>query len=182
MKAVAYMDSLRHQRMTAQYSVGANKPFFGLLPESISHEGYSAKPMHSYWDDFFALRGFKDAAFIAKELGKPEATAYAAMRNSFRANLFESIRQVVIARKIDFIPGSVELADFDPTSTTIAVSPGGEAGRLPGPLRCLSALSGRPSRRRQCDAVATVRHRERARRTRVVGDVRLRGVRVGTTN
>jgi hypothetical protein len=28
----------------------------------------------------------------------------------------------------------VELADFDPTSTTIAVSPGGEAGRLPGPL------------------------------------------------
>ena len=28
----------------------------------------------------------------------------------------------------------MELADFDPTSTTIAVSPGGEAGRLPGPL------------------------------------------------
>jgi hypothetical protein len=133
-KAVAYMDSLRHERMTPQYSVGANKPFYGLLPQSISHEGYSAKPMHSYWDDFFALRGFKDAAFIAKELGKPEAAPFAAMRNSFRANLFESIRQVVIARKIDFIPGSVELADFDPTSTTIAVSPGGEAGRLPGPL------------------------------------------------
>jgi hypothetical protein len=41
---------------------------------------------------------------------------------------------VVILRKIDYIPGSVELADFDATSTTIAVSPGGEAGRLPGPL------------------------------------------------
>ncbi|PYO78649.1 MAG: coagulation factor 5/8 type domain-containing protein [Gemmatimonadetes bacterium] len=133
-KAVAYMDSLRHQRMTAQYTVGANKPFFGLLPESISHEGYSAKPVHSYWDDFFALRGFKDAAFIAKELGKPEANDFAQMRNSFRGNLFESIRQVVITRKIDYIPGSVELADFDPTSTTIAVTPGGEAGRLPGPL------------------------------------------------
>ncbi|MGZ3374711.1 MAG: discoidin domain-containing protein [Gemmatimonadaceae bacterium] len=133
-KAVAYMDSLRHERMTSEYTVGANKPFYGLLPQSISHEGYSAKPMHSYWDDFFALRGFKDAAFIAKELDKPEAAPFAAMRNSFRANLFESIRQVVIARRIDFIPGSVELADFDPTSTTIAVSPGGEAGRLPGPL------------------------------------------------
>jgi len=133
-KAVAYMDSLRHERMTEQYTVGANKPFFGLLPQSISHEGYSAKPMHSYWDDFFALRGFKDAAFIAKELGKPEANDFAQMRNSFRGNLFESIRQVVIARRIDYIPGSVELADFDPTSTTIAVSPGGEAGRLPGPL------------------------------------------------
>jgi hypothetical protein len=133
-KAVAYMDSLRHERMTEQYTVGANKPFYGLLPQSISHEGYSAKPMHSYWDDFFALRGFKDAAFIAKELGKPEAAQFAQIRNSFRSSLFESIRQVVIARKIDYIPGSVELADFDPTSTTIAVTPGGEAGRLPGPL------------------------------------------------
>jgi hypothetical protein len=133
-KAVAYMDSLRHERMTEAYTVGANKPFYGLLPQSISHEGYSAKPMHSYWDDFFALRGFKDAAFIAKELDKPQAGSFAQIRNSFRSNLFESIRQVVIARRIDYIPGSVELADFDPTSTTIAVSPGGEAGRLPGPL------------------------------------------------
>ena len=133
-KAVAYMDSLRHERMTEQYTIGANKPFYGLLPQSISHEGYSAKPMHSYWDDFFALRGFKDAAFIAKELAKPEAGKFAEIRNNFRYNLFESIKQVVITRRIDYIPGSVELADFDPTSTTIAVSPVGEAGRLPGPL------------------------------------------------
>jgi hypothetical protein len=133
-KAVAYMDSLRHERMTERFTIGANKAFYGLLPESISHEGYSAKPMHSYWDDFFALRGFKDAAFIAKELDKPEAGSYAQIRNSFRSNLFESIRQVVITRRIDYIPGSVELADFDATSTTIAVSPVGEAGRLPGPL------------------------------------------------
>ena len=133
-KAVAYMDSLRHERMTEQYAAAANRAFYGLLPQSISHEGYSAKPVHSYWDDFFALRGFKDAAFMAKELGKPEADDYARIRNSFRSNLLESIRQVVITRKIDYIPGSVELADFDPTSTTIAVSPGGEAGRLPGPL------------------------------------------------
>jgi hypothetical protein len=133
-KAVAYMDSLRHERMTPQFTVGANKPFYGLLPQSISHEGYSAKPEHSYWDDFFALRGFKDAAFIARELGKPEAATFAQIRNSFRANFYESIRQVVITRHIDYIPGSVELADFDATSTTIAVSPVGEAGRLPGPL------------------------------------------------
>jgi hypothetical protein len=133
-KATAFMDSLRHERMTETYHTGTFTPFYGLLPQSISHEGYSAKPMHSYWDDFFALKGFKDATFIAKELGKPEADHFAQIRNSFRANLFESIRQVVIARRIDYIPGSVELADFDPTSTTIAVSPGGEAGRLPGPL------------------------------------------------
>jgi hypothetical protein len=35
--------------------------------------------------------------------------------------------------RIDFIPGSADLGDFDATSTTIAVSPGGELGRLPAP-------------------------------------------------
>ena len=43
--------------------------FFGLLPESISHEGYSKQPVHSYWDDLFALRGLRDAAWLAGELG-----------------------------------------------------------------------------------------------------------------
>ncbi|HEU4748678.1 MAG TPA: hypothetical protein VFS56_09270, partial [Gemmatimonadaceae bacterium] len=129
-KTVAYMDSLRQSRMTPQYEVGANRAFYGLMPQSISHEGYSAKPMHSYWDDFFALRGFKDAAFIARVLEKPEADAYAGMTASFRGNFRESISQVLMQRRIDFIPGSVELADFDATSTTVAVSPVGEAARF----------------------------------------------------
>ncbi len=130
-KVVSYMDSLRKSRMTAQYEeAGPNRAFYGLMPQSISHEGYSAKPMHSYWDDFFALRGFKDAAFIARVLEKPEAEAYSGMTQSFRGNFRESIRQVMMTRRIDFIPGSVELADFDATSTTVAVSPGGEASRF----------------------------------------------------
>ena len=33
----------------------------GLLPISVSHEGYLAQPVHSYWDDFWALRGLRDA-------------------------------------------------------------------------------------------------------------------------
>ena len=32
---------------------------------------------------------------------------------------------------IDFLPGSVELGDFDPTSSAIALDPGGEGARLP---------------------------------------------------
>ncbi len=131
--AVAYMDSLRHSRMTEQFKVEPYRAFYGLLPQSISHEGYSAKPMHSYWDDIFALRGFKDAAFIARVLDKPEAASFATMRNGFRQDLYESIRQTLINHHIDFIPGSVELGDLDATSTTIAVSPGGELGRIPGP-------------------------------------------------
>lgn len=133
-KAVSYMDSLRQSRMTEKYRTGDDRAFYGLMPESISHEGYSAKPMHSYWDDFFALRGFKDAAFIARELRRPESADYARLRDGFRDDFYASIRFVTAKHGIDFIPGSAELADFDATSTTVAVSPGGEAHRLPGDL------------------------------------------------
>jgi F5/8 type C domain-containing protein/alpha-L-rhamnosidase-like protein len=133
-KAVSYMDSLRQSRMTERYRTGDDRAFYGLMPESISHEGYSVKPMHSYWDDFFALRGFKDAAFIARELRRPESAEYARLRDTFRDDFYASIRFVAARHGIDFIPGSAELADFDATSTTVAVSPGGEAHRLPADL------------------------------------------------
>ncbi|MGK2934061.1 MAG: discoidin domain-containing protein, partial [Gemmatimonadaceae bacterium] len=133
-KAVSYMDSLRQSRMTEPYRSGDNRAFYGLMPESISHEGYSAKPMHSYWDDFFALRGFKDAVFIARELGREESAVYERLRDDFREDFYASIRFVTRKHGIDFIPGSAELADFDATSTTVGVSPGGEAHRLPADL------------------------------------------------
>src|SRR6185295_8079541 len=114
-KAVAYMDSLRHLRMTEQYTVGANKAFYGLLPESISHEGYSAKPVHSYWDDFFALKGLEDAGW----------------KTTMRENLAASIRRTIAKKKIDYIPGAAELGDFDPSATAIAISPLGLSSLLP---------------------------------------------------
>jgi hypothetical protein len=103
----------------------------GIVPASISHEGYSAKPMHSYWDDFFILRGLKDAAFLARELGRPEAPFYETLRDQFRRDLIVSIDAAMKAHNIDYIPGSVELGDFDATSTTVAVSPVDEAASLP---------------------------------------------------
>jgi hypothetical protein len=126
--AISYMDSLRHSRMTREFQTGDKKVFYGLLPQSISHEGYSAKPMHSYWDDFFALRGYKDAAEIARILGKPEAARYAAERDTFQVDLHASIALAMKNHKIDYVPGAAELGDFDATSTTIAVNPAGELG------------------------------------------------------
>ncbi len=131
-KTVRYIDSLRHERMTAKYEGTA---FYGLVPESISHEGYSAKPMHSYWDDFFILRGLKDAAFLANELGKSDAATYAAIRDDFEQDLLASIDRSMAEHKIDYIPGSAELGDFDATSATIAVSPVDEQEKLPALLR-----------------------------------------------
>jgi hypothetical protein len=131
-KAAGYLDSLRRTHRTAEYATREQRLYFGLLPPSISHEGYSAKPMHSYWDDFFALRGFKDAAAMASVLGRSEeAERFAAMGEEFAHDLYASIKAAMQRHRIDFIPGAADLGDFDATSTTIAVSPGGELSRLP---------------------------------------------------
>ncbi|MDB6086243.1 MAG: hypothetical protein JWN43_4124 [Gammaproteobacteria bacterium] len=94
----------------------------GLLPISVSHEGYLAQPVHSYWDDFWALRGLRDAAALAHAFGRPEAAhRWEAMAVRFAASLFASIEATRARRNLDFIPGSVEWADFDPTATANAI-------------------------------------------------------------
>jgi alpha-L-rhamnosidase-like protein len=123
-RGVAYLDSLRHERSTDAYRTPENIKYFGILPPSISHEGYSAKPMHSYWDDFFALRGFKDAAFLATELGHTEdAKRFGEIRDAFTKDFAASILASMKDHGIDYIPGCADLGDFDATSTTIALSP-----------------------------------------------------------
>ncbi|HQN06539.1 MAG TPA: discoidin domain-containing protein [Thermoanaerobaculia bacterium] len=130
--AVSYIDALRQKRRTPEYETNEKRVFYGLLPESISHEGYSAKPMHSYWDGFFGLRGLKDAVFLATFLGKDEeAKAFAEIRDELAADLHASIRLVMERHGIDYVPGCAELGDFDATSTTVALSPGGAEARLP---------------------------------------------------
>jgi hypothetical protein len=99
-------------------------PFEGLVTESISHEGYSAKPVHSYWDDLFALRGLDDAAYLAGKLHLEERQrALAEQAATFRRNFEASIRRTIAEHPIDFVPGSAELGDFDATSTAIGISP-----------------------------------------------------------
>jgi len=128
-RVVTFIESLRAQRMTKQYE---GTEFYGLVPESISHEGYSAKPMHSYWDDFFILRGLNDAAFLARAMNDDaRATHYAQLANDFRKTLTASIALSMRKHNIDFIPGSADLGDFDATSTTVAISPIDEEAALP---------------------------------------------------
>ncbi|MCD9098712.1 discoidin domain-containing protein [Luteimonas fraxinea] len=132
--AYTYMEELRASERTEE-NRKLNAAFYGMMPASISHEGYSAKPMHSYWDNFWALRGYKDAVEIAEALGKPDdAKRMAVARDEFRVDLDASLRKAAEQHGIDFLPGAAELGDFDATSTTIALAPGGEQGRLPEPL------------------------------------------------
>ena len=94
----------------------------GLLPISVSHEGYLAQPVHSYWDDFWALRGLRDAVDLAEAAGHPTSVQrWRALCTRFEASVFASIEVTRAQRKLDFIPGSIEWADFDPTATANAI-------------------------------------------------------------
>ncbi len=127
--AAGHMDGLRG-------STAADPPMVrGLLTPSISHEGYSSKPAYSYWDDFWGLLGYQDAVFIAGALNEPGPLArLTGARDDLRRDLYASLTASVRAHGIDYIPGAADLGDFDPTSTTIALSPGGQGETLPKAL------------------------------------------------
>jgi hypothetical protein len=95
----------------------------GLLPVSVSHEGYLAQPVHSYWDDFWALRGLRDAVDLAREMEERDTAArWGGVAERFASALYASIERTRAAHTLDFIPGSVEWADFDPTATANAIA------------------------------------------------------------
>jgi len=130
--AADYTVELRAQRLTPDYDSGDRRLYRGLMPESISHEGYSSNPVHSYWDDFFALRGLRDAAFLAAVYGDDERAArYAKIAAAMRADVGASVELAMRRHDIDYVPGAAELGDFDPSSTAIALGRTQEAGCLP---------------------------------------------------
>src|SRR5207253_258396 len=130
--AIQYVDRLRQSERNDANLASGRRVFYGLLPASISHEGYSEKPMHSYWDDFWALKGYDDAVSIATALGHADAAArLSAQRDEFRRELSASLQASAAMHGIAYLPGSAELGDFDPTSTTIAFAPHGDTRDLP---------------------------------------------------
>ena len=131
-RAIGYLDALIATRRTQEFRTGERRACFGILPESASHEGYLAQPVHAYWDDFWALRGIGDGAELARALGDPgEATRLRMLRDELHKHLYESINATISDRGLSYIPGSVEWADFDPTATATAIATTDAAERLP---------------------------------------------------
>src|SRR5262249_32407569 len=112
--AARYLDTLRRSERTSANLQPATRAFYGLLPASISHEGYSEKPMHSYWDDFWALKGYALAVTMATAIGQKDAAVrLEASREEFRQDLAASLRQTAVTHGISYLPGCAELGDFD---------------------------------------------------------------------
>lgn len=138
LKAVEYIDVLRQQNMQAlaaraprleQLGQGpaherSHLHLHGILPPSISHEGYSAHPAHSNWDNLFAMKGLDDAVSAALELGvNDQVHKLGTIRDAFRRDLLASVTNSMRFHGIDYIPGAADLGDLDPTSTTIGLDP-----------------------------------------------------------
>jgi hypothetical protein len=133
--AARALDELRRSERTPANQTPGRRARYGLLPPSISHEGYSARPAYSYWDNFWGVRGLADAAWIAAELGHTtDAAAFAAARDEFRADVLASVASSAAEHRVAYIPGAADLGDFDATSTTIGLDPGGLQRALPADL------------------------------------------------
>ncbi|MEP7298545.1 MAG: hypothetical protein ABI702_20360 [Burkholderiales bacterium] len=155
--AIDYMETLRAgERTDANRALGT----YGLMPPSISHEGYSDRPAYSYWDDFWAYTGYRSAAEVAQALKLPQdAARIGAQRDDFRADLLASIDTVTRRFKLDVLPGAADRGDVDPSSSTIALTPSGLLGVLPAALvRNTWAHYWREFEQRRADEAAGVRH------------------------
>jgi len=123
-KVFNYTEKLRARMMTEKQKGTAE---YGLLPKSASHEGYLGNWQQSHWDNFWALKGYKDLYELAIAIGKRKfAKQVKEKEEEYRKCLLDSIKLVQQEKDIKYIPASVGLGDFDPTSTAIAVYPTGE--------------------------------------------------------
>jgi hypothetical protein len=133
--AIGYMDTLRASTRTPAFEAADQRHLYGLLPPSISHEGYSDRPAYSNWDNFWGLLGYRDAAFIADALGDVVAAArIRASEAEFKTDIMASIVATARVHGIDWIAGAADRGDFDATSTTIGLSPAGLIDDLPQDL------------------------------------------------
>ncbi|OFX15009.1 MAG: hypothetical protein A2Z18_03195 [Armatimonadetes bacterium RBG_16_58_9] len=97
-----------------------------ILPASRSAEDIGSPNLQHYWDDFWCIRGLRDAAFVAGELGDAgEAVRIRAEARGLLDATWSSIRAVSSEHGISYIPNGPE------ELTSSAMARGTTAGLWP---------------------------------------------------
>ena len=124
-RAMTYLVTLRERTLDPEYygNLEAGERLKGILPASISHEGF-IKPAHSYWDDFWAIRGWADGREMAETLGRGYLAGWAKTEaKDFSTSVRESIEKTIAWKSLDYIPADADKGTPDPTSIAIALFP-----------------------------------------------------------
>ncbi len=119
--AFEYINSQRALERGEKNQTKDREALYGLMPPTISHEGYSDKIAYSNWDNFWTLRGMVDAVEIAMDLEKTENDQMNLDRYEFETDLKKAIEIAQKKYNLNYIPGAQDRGDFDATSTTIAL-------------------------------------------------------------
>jgi hypothetical protein len=83
----------------------------GILPASVSAEDLGDRLQQHYWDDFWCIRGLRDAAFAARALGKREDAAWiSAEAESLLSATKASIRDTMTHSSVGYIPNGPDEA------------------------------------------------------------------------
>lgn len=133
--AMAYQEQMRQSTRIPDNQTPDNAAYYGLMPPSISHEGYFDKAAYSYWDDFWALKGYRGGIIMAHAVGD-EATAALLTQQAeqFAAELKASLIATARDHRIDILAGSADRGDYDPTSSTMGLTAGGRMSDVPADL------------------------------------------------
>jgi len=125
-----------HREAQARYreAKGVEALFYGLLPPSISHEGYGS-PVHSYWDNYFGILGLKNAAVLAVAAGHPaDAAPYLAEAVDFRRDVVNSLEATARHYGIHEIASCADYGESDPSGVSILANPCDEMAYMPQDL------------------------------------------------
>lgn len=131
--ALKFLQVLRERTMVPGYLANQPAPerFHGIIAPSISHEGYST-PTHSYWDDYWALKGWHDGLWLAERWGDKALADYTRKQyQALRESVAASIRSTMAWKGSDSMPSDADLGGNDPTSVSIGLDPAGQQDIMP---------------------------------------------------
>jgi hypothetical protein len=102
-RAARFQDALRGRTLSDEPETRS------LMPANASAEDLGPAVWHHFWDDLWAVTGYREAAFAARELGNtPDQVDFEARADDLQATLLYSISLVQARTGVSFVPNGPE--------------------------------------------------------------------------
>jgi hypothetical protein len=101
--AARFLDALRGRTLSEDPETRS------LLPANLSAEDLGSASWHHYWDDLWAIAGYREAAFAASETGQTtDAIDFEARADDLQRSMLESVSMVQARTGASFVPNGPE--------------------------------------------------------------------------